>query len=195
MERIIAGHSNTYHTYTFEDSIEGISAAGYKYIELSAVENWAEYVSVNDSPDSVKERLSQSGLEASAMSIHLDLFREESITEAMNLMHWAGEYGLPVVNTALASRPEGSGSSEEHIVDVLTRIAQAAVAAGTVSALEVHGDIVPNGAAVVDLLDAVGEAGLGLNYDTGNVMFYSGIRAEDELAHVIERVSHVHLKD
>jgi L-ribulose-5-phosphate 3-epimerase len=40
----LGGHSNSYHSYTLEDALEGISAAGYKFVELSAVRGWTEHV-------------------------------------------------------------------------------------------------------------------------------------------------------
>ena len=36
MNRIIAVNSNCYHGFTIEEAIEGIAAAGFKYIELTA---------------------------------------------------------------------------------------------------------------------------------------------------------------
>jgi sugar phosphate isomerase/epimerase len=32
----LGGHSNSYHTYSLEEALEGIAAAGYKFVELSA---------------------------------------------------------------------------------------------------------------------------------------------------------------
>ncbi len=36
MQHIIAVNSNCYHGYSIEEAIEGISAAGFRYIELTA---------------------------------------------------------------------------------------------------------------------------------------------------------------
>ena len=33
----LGGHTNGYHTYSLEEALDGIAAAGYKYVELSAV--------------------------------------------------------------------------------------------------------------------------------------------------------------
>ena len=35
MQNILAGHTNSYHTYTLDQALEGISKAGFKYVELS----------------------------------------------------------------------------------------------------------------------------------------------------------------
>lgn len=33
-----------YHTYSLEEALEGIAAAGFHYVELSAVRGWTEHV-------------------------------------------------------------------------------------------------------------------------------------------------------
>jgi hypothetical protein len=40
----LGGHSNSYHSYSLEEALEGIAAAGYKFVELSAVRGWTEHV-------------------------------------------------------------------------------------------------------------------------------------------------------
>jgi sugar phosphate isomerase/epimerase len=40
----LGGHTNSYHTYSLEEALEGIAAAGYRYVELTAVRGWTEHV-------------------------------------------------------------------------------------------------------------------------------------------------------
>ena len=42
MGRIIAVNSNCYHGYSIEQAIDGIAAAGFRYIELTATKGWTE---------------------------------------------------------------------------------------------------------------------------------------------------------
>ena len=55
MGRIIAVNSNCYHGYSIEQAIDGIAAAGFRYIELTATKGWTEHVF----PDQSFERLGQ----------------------------------------------------------------------------------------------------------------------------------------
>ena len=32
----LGGHTNSYHTYSLEEALEGIAAAGYRFVELTA---------------------------------------------------------------------------------------------------------------------------------------------------------------
>jgi L-ribulose-5-phosphate 3-epimerase len=194
MSRIIAGHTNTYHSYSFEESLQGIAAAGYAYAELSAVENWAEFVSPYDEPGTVRAQLASHGLTASSMSAHVNLFHPDGLAKTTRIIRWAGEYGVPVVNAALASKPS-PGASTADVVDGLRILGAVAAESNVVVAVEVHGDVAPSGAAALDLIREVGSEAVGINYDTGNVEFYSGTRAVDDLPGVIEHIAHIHLKD
>ena len=43
----LAGHTNSYHTYSHDEALEGIAEAGYKAVELSAVPGWTEHVDLD----------------------------------------------------------------------------------------------------------------------------------------------------
>ena len=47
MNNILAGHTNSYHTYTLDEALAGIAQAGFKYVELSAVRGWTEQISLD----------------------------------------------------------------------------------------------------------------------------------------------------
>ena len=57
MRSPLAGHTNSYHTYSFEQALDGIARAGFKGVELSAVPGWTEHVSLNDDPAEVMRKL------------------------------------------------------------------------------------------------------------------------------------------
>jgi L-ribulose-5-phosphate 3-epimerase len=194
MSRIVAGHTNTYHSYSFEESLRGIATAGYAYAELSAVEDWCEFVSPDDEPGSVRALLASHGLTASSMSAHVNLFHPDGLAKTERIIRWAGAYGLPVINAALASKPSPSASTIA-VVEGLRRLGAVAAESNVVMAVEVHGDVAPSGVATLELIREVGSASVKINYDTGNVEFYSGTPAVDDLPSVIEHIAHIHLKD
>ena len=47
MQNPLAGHTNSYHTYGHDEALAGIAAAGYRYVELSAVPGWTEHVDLD----------------------------------------------------------------------------------------------------------------------------------------------------
>ena len=40
MANPLAGHTNSYHTYSHDEALQGIAEAGYSAVELSAVPGW-----------------------------------------------------------------------------------------------------------------------------------------------------------
>ena len=109
-------------------------------------------------------------------------------------MRWAERYGLPVVNTAIGGHAHVEESEDAFLANI-GALADAAQAAGLVVALEIHGDLMATGALSTALLDRIGHPAVKVNYDTANVEHYGGVRAEDDLPSIADRVANVHLKD
>ena len=73
MQNPLAGHTNSYHTYGEDEALAGIAAAGYRYVELSAVPGWTEHVDLDTPPAETRRKLEGYGLEAVSLSGHSDL--------------------------------------------------------------------------------------------------------------------------
>ena len=72
MKRIIGVNSNCYHGFSIEEAIDGIAAAGFRYIELTATKGWTEHVFPDQSFHrlwQVKDRLEERGLVYSVTGI------------------------------------------------------------------------------------------------------------------------------
>lgn len=193
MQNPLAGHTNSYHTYGFDEALRGIAAAGFKYVELSAVPGWTEHVQL-DGTGEVRRKLDEHGLEAVSLSGHSDLTTREGLDHGIRAVRWAAEFGIPIVNTAVG----GHASQEESESAFLANIgdlADAADDAGVVVALEIHGDIMASGRKTLPLLEKIGRDSVKVNYDTANVEFYSGDKAVDDLEAIAPHLAHVHLKD
>jgi L-ribulose-5-phosphate 3-epimerase len=54
---VLAAHTNSYHSYSFEQALAGIADAGYRWVELSAVPGWTEHVDVRGDGREVRARL------------------------------------------------------------------------------------------------------------------------------------------
>ncbi len=193
MNNPLAGHTNSYHTYGFDEALRGIAQAGYRYVELSAVPGWTEHVQL-DGTDDVRRRLDEYGLAAISLSGHSDLTTREGLEHGVRAVRWAADFGLRIVNTAIG----GHASQEENeqaFLDNISELADAAEEAGVVVALEIHGDIMASGRKTLPLLERIGRDSIKVNYDTANVEFYSGDKAVDDLEAIAPHLAHVHLKD
>ena len=79
----LAASTNTYHSYSLEEALDGISRAGFRSVELTSVPGWTEHVR-RDADDAeiqrVKNLLAHYRLTAVSLSGHSDLVSDEWVT-------------------------------------------------------------------------------------------------------------------
>jgi L-ribulose-5-phosphate 3-epimerase len=190
----LAGHTNSYHTYSEDDALAGIAEAGYRYVELSAVPGWTEHVDLSTAPAEKRKKVEGYGLEAVSLSGHSDLTTDEGLEHGIAAVRWAAEYGIPIMNTAVGGH-QSADENEAAFLGNVQALADAADAAGVVVALEIHGDIMASSDVTIPLLEKIGRDSIRVNYDTANVEYYSGEKAVDDLPKILPYLAHVHLKD
>ena len=191
---MLAAHTNSYHPYSADEAYAGIAEAGYRRVELSAVPGWTEHVDVHRDPAEVRAQLDGYGLTAVSISGHSDLTTSAGLEHGLAVVRWAERYGLPIVNTAIGGHAHVEESEDAFMANIGT-LADAAQGAALVVALEIHGDLMATGALSAALLDRIAHPAVKVNYDTANVEHYAGVRAEDDLPAIADRVANVHLKD
>lgn len=197
MQNILAGHTNSYHTYNLDEALNGIAKAGFKYVELSAVKGWTEHVPLDASDAQIAEikaRLARLGLTPSSLSGHSDLTTAEGVVVGKQAVDLCQKFGLTLMNTAIGghySEDEDKGAFMGHIHELADYAAERGITIG----LEVHGDIMATGKMSIPLMQEIGRENVGINYDTANCVFYGGVQAVDELREVVPYLVHVHLKD
>jgi L-ribulose-5-phosphate 3-epimerase len=194
MPNPLAGHTNSYHTYSFDDALQGIAQAGFRGVELSAVPGWTEHVDLDGPAADVRAKLDRHGLTAVSISAHSDLTTRDGLAHGVKAVRWAAEYGIPVVNTAIGGH---WSEDEDHgaFMDNVGELADAAEAAGVAVALEIHGDIMASGAKTLPLIEQIGREQIRVNYDTANCEFYGDVAAVDDIPAIAPYLAHVHLKD
>jgi L-ribulose-5-phosphate 3-epimerase len=188
----LAGHTNSYHSYSLEEALAGIAAAGFQRVELSAVPGWTEHVRFDD--DALRSRIERHGLTAVSVSAHSDLTTPAGLEHCLRAIRWAAEFGIPVVNTAVGGH-ESEDEDEDAFLASADAIADAAEQAGIVVALETHGGLMGSGERAARLIERIGRESIRVNYDTANVEYYAGVRAAEDLPRVVRYVASVHLKD
>lgn len=190
----LAGHTNSYHTYGFDQALDGIARAGFKGVELTAVPGWTEHVLLDDDPADVRRKVDGYGLMVVSLSAHSDLTTRDGLNHAIRAVDWAARYGLSIVNTAVGGHQSADENESAFLANV-GPLADAAESAGLVIALEIHGDIMASSDVTVPLLEKIGRDSIRVNYDTANVEFYSGQTATDDLPKILPYLAHVHVKD
>jgi sugar phosphate isomerase/epimerase len=198
----LAVSTNSYHSYSFEEALAGIAAAGFTSVELSSVPGWTEHV-LRDSTDDdlvrVAELLSQHGLDAISLSGHSDLASDAGIEEFRKSLNIAHKLGIRYVTTSTGGHDASSeGTVEEQRVAFLNRfrpLADEAAANGIRICLETHGGVSATGAMAAELVQEIDRPNVGINYDTANVIFYGSVRPETDIAAAAPFINHLHIKD
>jgi sugar phosphate isomerase/epimerase len=190
----LAGHTNSYHTYTLAEALAGIAEAGYSGVELSAVPGWTEHVVLDDDPAELRAKLDHHGLTPVSLSGHSDLTTKEGLAHGIKAVLWAADFGIPIVNTAIGGH-WSEDEDESAFMGNIDELADVAEAAGVVVALEIHGDIMASGAKTRPLIERIGRESIRVNYDTANCEFYGDVTAVEDIPAIAPYLAHVHLKD
>lgn len=200
MDRIIAVNSNCYHGFSIEEAIEGIAAAGFHYIELTATKGWTEHVFPDQSFErllEIKDNLERHGLKPFSMSGHCNLMDEVRVDDFVKNIRLAAFFGCDYIVSSIG---------EAHLKD--NAVADNATAARMIAALvphlerhgltlvlETHGKEHGTGRVLSDIVKRVGSDRVKINYDTANVIFYGRVDPCEDIKTCMEDVAYIHLKD
>jgi L-ribulose-5-phosphate 3-epimerase len=197
MKNILGVNTNSYHTYTLDDALEGTAKAGFKYVELSAVRGWTEHVPL-DGTDAdfreIKAKLAHWGLKPCSLSGHSDLTTKAGLVDGKKAVDLCTKFEIRILNTAVgghASQDESKSAFMENIFE----LADYAAAREIMLGLEIHGDIMASAVLSIPLIKEIDRPNVLINYDTANCEFYGEVAAADEMALVAPYLVHVHLKD
>ena len=199
MKRIIAVNSNCYHGYSIEDAIDGIAAAGFHYIELTATKGWTEHVFPDQSFQQlwkVKEKLAEKNLIPFAMSGHCNLMDTERIQDFIDNIRLAGFFGCDYIVSSIGEahlKDKASVSNEEvaaHIRALIPELEKFDLKL----VLEVHGEH-GSGKILKEICRLVDSPRVAVNYDTANAVFYGNVDLAEDLDASMDAIGYMHLKD
>lgn len=200
MENIFAINTNTYHGFTVDEALEGIAAAGFKYVEIAAVRGWTEHIMPEHSAEQkahVKAKLAELGLTCVAMSGHCDLSDAERLNDFRKNMALAAELGCKwiISSTGEAHFMKGEEGTEEKLVANIRTLLPDLEKYGLKLGIETHGANYGTGEAVARIVKGVGSPLVGVNYDTANIVFWGRSNPETDLPLCLDTLNFCHLKD
>ncbi|MDD3334184.1 MAG: sugar phosphate isomerase/epimerase [Eubacteriales bacterium] len=200
MKRIIGVNSNCYHGFSIEEAIDGIRAAGFHYIELTATKGWTEHVFPNLSFErllTIQDELNAAGLKPFSMSGHCNLMDQERIGDFVKNMRLASFFGCDYLVSSIGEahlKDQATADNAEvakHIATLVPMLERY----GLTLVLETHGHDHGTGKVLADIVGRVGSQKVKINYDTANVIFYGHVNPCEDLAECIQDVGYLHLKD
>jgi L-ribulose-5-phosphate 3-epimerase len=199
VKNIFAGHTNSYHGFTLEQALSGISRAGFQYVELSAVRGWTEHV-MPDMNDEEKNRardlLQKYGLTPIGLSGHCNLMDGSRLADFECNIGLAAEFGCKYVISSTGEAHFGKDEvfTDEGLVKNIQKVIPALEKHGLAMVLEIHGEH-NTGEKMYALTQKVNSPLVAINYDTANVFYFGGKLPADDVKTCAPGVSYVHLKD
>lgn len=199
MKRVIAVNSNTYHGFAIEDAIDGISAAGFKYIELTATKGWTEHVFPTMSFNElcrIKYELKDRGIIPFSMSGHCNLMDRNRLEDFILNIKLAAFFGCSYIISSIGEAHLNDKAEvtdyvvAEHIKEIVPYLEEYDL----LLCLENHGKH-GTGKQLKYIVDMVGSKRVMVNYDTANAIFYGNVNIEDDIKSCIDSIGHMHLKD
>lgn len=204
MKSKIGAATLCYAGFSLDDALRGIAKAGIKYVEPSAMHEscgahseLTEHIipekMTKQDLESLKYKFKDYGLQPMSISGHANLVVKESVEALKSRINLAKEIGAEIVNTKV-----GDPSSEEEVNMFYNNIAQIAYFASqnnVIVGLETSGSYFNAAQKAAPILKKINSPFIRLNYDTANVIYYAGVRPEEDIEYGIEFIAHIHLKD
>jgi L-ribulose-5-phosphate 3-epimerase len=194
----LAGDTNSYHTYSLDEALEGIAAAGYKFVELTAVHGWSEHVPLDADARTlgrIQRKLNQLALVPVSLSGHSDLTTKEGLEKGLLALDLCERMGIDLMNTSIGGH-SSHDESESAFMGNIGALADAAAERDIMIGIEIHGDITSSGRKAIPIINKIGRPNVRINYDTANIEFYDGgTKAEDDLPETVPFLVHLHAKD
>lgn len=199
MKNIISVSTNTYHGFSTDEALEGIAAAGFKYVELTAVKGWTEHVMPGFPEDEfikVEKKLKDLGLTCIALSGHCNLMDAERLNDFRENIKLAHRFGCKYIISSAGEAHFGKGESftDEVLIRNIKSIVPDLEKYDLCLGIEVHGAY-GTGESLYRIYKGVGSDRVGINYDTANVVFYGGQIPNIEIRNCVDGINYMHLKD
>lgn len=197
MSWIQTGSTICFKPYSLEQALRGLAEAGFENVEIGAVKGFLEHLDPDrlgaDEIEEARGLLDRYGLRCVSMSGHAPLHQEIGRTRLHNVLNAGKELGILVLNTFTGDAE--SAEERKRFIEGARALADEAQAAGIRLCIETDSNLLPTAEAGIDLLEEIDRDWIQINYDPGNVVYYTGARPEDDIKYGLGRIGHVHLKD
>jgi L-ribulose-5-phosphate 3-epimerase len=187
-------------------ALECLQSARIRYVELPAypARQTVEWRQTTFSPETLgpngtqrlRERLAEMDLTPITVGAYASVLEPDDFQPLLTRIDFAQQLGASfVIIDAAGDEPEGA-AEWDRIGNLGRFLGDYAQEHDVRLAFEIHEGLTHSGAAARRLLDVIDHAAVGVNYDTGNAVFYNdAVDPVADLETIVDRVIHVHLKD
>jgi sugar phosphate isomerase/epimerase len=179
---------------------------GVRYVEVPALpaRQSVEWGQTTFSPETLgvdgarrlRERLAEMDLTPVSVGAYASILEPDDVEPLLRRIDFAQQLGARFVIIDAAGRQPGGTEAWRRLGNLGRFLGDYADARGVRLAFEIHEGLARSGAIARRLLDAIDHPAVGVNYDTGNAIFYNDdVDPVTDLQEIVDRVNHVHLKD
>jgi L-ribulose-5-phosphate 3-epimerase len=189
-----------YHKFSLERALAGIANAGLKRVELGAAVGFCDHAAPERlGPGAANElfaQLDRFGLSAVSLNGHADLSTDAGMAAFEKRLQLASDLGVSFVS---CGPPEiGAGApadTEASFYRNMVKTAERAARSGITIVLETWSDLTGSGELCAGVVRKINKPNVRVNYDTANVIYFRGVKPEDDLVAALPYVSYLHVKD
>jgi len=197
MNNILAGHTNCYHGHPRTAALDGIAAAGFRFVELATGRGTHAIVPLEPTAadlEALRAELDARGLGIASISGHSDLTTDAGLEEGLRAVDVCAALGVGIMNTSVGGT-QGEAEDKAAFMERIPTLADYAAQRRVTLALEIHGGLMATGPKAVALVREIARPNVGINYDTANCTYYGGVQAADDIGVTLPHLVHVHIKD
>ena len=187
-------------------AFECLQSASVHYVEVPAypARQTVEWRQTTFSPETLgptgtqrlRERLAEMDLSPITVGAYASVLEPDDFQPLLRRIDFAQQLGAAFVIVDAAGHPPDGAADWRRIGNLGRFLGDYAQAHGVRLAFEIHAGLTRSGAVARQLLDAIDHDAVGVNYDTGNAIFYNDdVDPVADLEAIVDRVIHVHLKD
>lgn len=206
LENEIAGSMGSYLHFRdlgWEPVLKGIADAGFKNVELSASHEWQSHIVVEEITSQDIERLKtllkKYNLKAISMSAHCDLTGKDGLEAFKRRMDLASDLGVGILITGTGKW--STGRDLDNFYRQIEEVSDYANKQNLLVTLETHGNgftgeaHTGSGKMYLPIIKHINKENVRVCYDTANVIFYEGVRPEEDIVYIAEYLGYLHVKD
>ena len=180
----LACNTASYGSYQ-ENAFAHLQSLGVRHVEVP--------VPSRDQADALEAALEKHRLTATSLMADCPLQAEDVAERLHAALHVANRLGTGILFASVNSKGIGLETAYER----LRQLGAAAAEHGVKIGVETHPDLADNGRVARQTMEAVNHPGVGINFDTANVLYYADGPSNtlEELEKVLPWVVSVHIKD
>lgn len=185
-------NSVLFKDFDFATAARQIALCGYDGVEISAIKGMCEHLDLDrwkEQAPELRAIVEENGLEFLSMEVaSLD---EERLTKAFEA---AAEIGIPIINVGPGGKSGDDGDLQQSI-ETLYRLSKKAETYGVTLCVKAHvGNAIFNTPTTLRAMSEISSKAFGIDMDPSHI-YRGNENPEEELARVIERVQHIHIRD